>query len=76
MRPTHNNVTRAADVNSEGNYRCEIVSEAPDFETVRKGKHLKIYGKFRELKSCPKLLFAQTNISKLDVDNKPLGIGG
>lgn len=38
--------THAADVNSEGNYRCEVVSEAPAFETVAKAKHLKVFGKF------------------------------
>uniref|UniRef100_A0A6G1SN25 Ig-like domain-containing protein n=1 Tax=Aceria tosichella TaxID=561515 RepID=A0A6G1SN25_9ACAR len=32
-----------ADLNTEGTYRCEILSEGPVFETVRKSKHLKVF---------------------------------
>lgn len=38
-----------AEVNTEGNFRCEILSEAPDFETVRKSKYLKVYGKYFDM---------------------------
>lgn len=36
---------KIADVNSEGNYRCEILTESPQFETLRKSKNVKVFGK-------------------------------
>ncbi|RWS22587.1 cell adhesion molecule 2-like protein, partial [Leptotrombidium deliense] len=31
------------DLNSEGLYECEVSTDAPSFQTIRGGKHLKIY---------------------------------